>query len=85
MREVLSTPQSFKKLFRGAEVREARMAAVIETLLYYGFMGIQYGTEPAKFIFDVGYDMRILKVIVSKYPDSANYVLNPAFHPGLNL
>ena len=55
-----------QKIIRGAEVPEARMAAVIETLLYYGFMGIQYGTEPAKFIFDVGYDMRILKVIVSK-------------------
>jgi hypothetical protein len=48
-------------------------------------MGIRYDTEPPKFIFDVGYDMRIIKVIISKHLDSLIYVLNPAFYPGLNL
>jgi hypothetical protein len=72
-------------ILRGAKVSEDRMIDVIDMLLYYGFMGIKYDTDPPKFIFDVGYDMRILKVIVSKHSDNVNYVLNPAFYPGLNL
>lgn len=72
-------------ILKGAGVSEDRVVPVIEMLLYYGFTGIKYDTEPARFIFDVGYDMRILKVIISKHPNSVNYVLNPAFYPGLNL
>ena len=61
------------------------MVAVMDVLLYYGFMGIKHDLDPPRYIFDVGYDMRILKVIASKHSDAVSYVLNPAFYPGLNL
>ena len=68
-----------------ANVREDRIITVTDFLLYYGFLGVKYDDEPAKYIFDLGYDMRILKVLNSKYADRVNYILNPAFYPGLNL
>jgi hypothetical protein len=72
-------------ILRDSKVPEDRINAILEFLLYYGFLGIKYDAEPAKYIFDVGYDMRLLKVLVSKHADSVSYVLNPAFYPGLNL
>ena len=74
-----------ESILAGAGVPADRLETVVDVLLYYGFVGIKFNTEPPKFIFDVGYDMRILKVIASKHADSVTYTLNPAFHPGLNL
>jgi hypothetical protein len=36
-------------------------------------------------IFDVGYDMKLLKVLIAKSQGNLKFVLSPAFHPGLNL
>ena len=78
-------PSRLQAIFKLAKIPEDRMDAILEFLLYYGFIGIKYGLEPAKYIFDVGYDMRLIKVLITKHADSLSYTLNPAFHPGLNL
>ncbi len=78
-------PEKLASILKGANVPKNRVDAIVEFLLYYGFFGIRYDAEPPKYIFDVGYDMRLLKVLVSKHTNTLSYVLNPAFYPALNL
>jgi hypothetical protein len=54
-------------------------------MLYYGFLGIKTGDDSVRFIFDVGYDMKLLMVLAVKAKQNLTYVLSRAFHPGLNL
>ena len=77
--------EQLRNICAGAEVAEGRLEDVIEFLMYYGFIGIRSGSDEPKFIFDVNYDMKLLKVIVAKSKQNLTYVLNPAFHAGLNL
>ena len=72
-------------ILKGAGIPEDRIESVVEFLLYYGFLGIKISSENARYIFDVGYDMKLLKVLISKNEHGLSYVLNPAFFPGLNL
>ena len=72
-------------ILKSANVPEARVTSVIDYLLYFGFLGIKYDDETAKYIYDFGYDVRLLKILISKYIDTVKYILNPAFYPGLNL
>jgi hypothetical protein len=74
-----------KAILKGAEIPEDRIVSVIEFLLYYGFLGIKVSGESARYIFDVGYDTKVLKVLITKNQQTLSYVLNPAFYPGLNL
>jgi hypothetical protein len=74
-----------RAILKGAEIPEDRIESVVEFLLYYGFLGIKVSGENARYIFDVGYDMKLLKVLISKNGQGLSYVLNPAFYPGLNL
>jgi hypothetical protein len=69
----------------GAGVSDDGIPKVIEFLLYYGFLGVKIGHETTRYIFDLGYDMKLLKVLVDKSKDNLRFVLNPAFYPGLNL
>lgn len=78
-------PEKIRSIIKGADVPEDRIDDILEFLLYYGFVGISYDIEPCKYIFDVGYDMRLLKVLSSKHASTLIYVLNPAFYPALNL
>lgn len=74
-----------EKILTDAGVTEEKMDAVIEFLLYYGFFGIQNGTSASKFIYDVNYDMKLLSVLAVKAKENLTYILNPAFHAGLNI
>jgi len=72
-------------LIAGADVPARKIDQVIEYMLYYGFLGIKAGNQNPRYIFDVGYDMTLLKVIAAKAKADMTYVLNPAFQPGLNI
>ena len=74
-----------ESILNGAGVPSDKAAKVIEFMLYYGFLGVKTGQENPRYIFDVGYDMKLLSVLALKAKDELIYVLNPAFHPGLNL
>ena len=52
-------------------------------MLYYGFLGVKVGGDVPRYIFEVGYDMKLLSVIAAKAHENLIYALNPAFHPGL--
>ena len=59
--------------------------AVIEFLLYFGFFGIQFLGKDPVYIFDVGYDMKRLEMLINKHQDHVEFVLNPAFWPALGV
>jgi hypothetical protein len=69
----------------GAGVNAGKVDSVIEFLLYYGFLGVQNGSAAPTFVYDVNYDMKLLSVLIIKAKGNLNYILNPAFHAGLNL
>lgn len=58
---------------------------VIEFLLYYGVLGVCYSGHDPQFIYDVGYNMEILKTRITKNTNAITYTLNPAFWPALNI
>jgi hypothetical protein len=72
-------------ILKGAAILEEKIESIVEFLLYYGFLGIKVGSENVRYIFDVGYDMKLLKTLISKHEHTINYILNPAFFPALNL
>jgi hypothetical protein len=71
------------RICSGAGIASEKIGNVIEFLLYYGFIGILHNAS-STYIFDVNYDMKHLKVLVAKAGTSVTYVLNAAFHAGLN-
>jgi hypothetical protein len=73
------------KILLGGGVPQDKLDSVIDYLLYYGFVGVKIAGTGIKYIFDVGYDMKLFRVIVAKQIDNLTYVLNPAFSPGLNF
>lgn len=64
---------------------EDRREKVRSFLLYFGFLGIQNGNEEPSYIFDVGYDMKMLEMRARKFGQSLMYVLNPAFWSALDV
>jgi len=58
---------------------------LIEYLLYYGFLGIQYNDGETRYIYDVEYNMELLKTRLSKNRGAIKLVLNPAFWPALEI
>ncbi len=58
---------------------------VIEFLLYYGFLGIRYAGGEPQYIYDVGYNMEILKTRIRKNANAILYTLNPGFWPALHI
>lgn len=64
-------------------IPDSDVERTIEFLLYFGFVGVRIrGGEP-KYIYSVGYDMKMLNVLIVKAGTDVAYVLNPAFHPAL--
>ncbi len=58
---------------------------IVEFLLYYGFLGIRYCDGEPQYIYDVSYDIQILKTRIVKNRKAIRYVLNPGFWPGLGI
>lgn len=72
-------------LFAENGISEDRNDAVVEFLLYYGFLGVSIHGNEAQYIYDVGYNMEILKTTVSKNRTALSYVLHPSFWPALYI
>jgi hypothetical protein len=79
------SPSKLETILSMAGIPEDRRRAIVDFLLYYGFIGLSFNAEATKYIFDVGYDLRLLKVLKEKHADNLSYVINPAFTPALNL
>jgi len=66
-------------------LEDSDIERIIEFLLYYGFLGICYINEEPQYIYDVGYNMEILKTRMMKNRGAITYSLNPAFWNALNI
>ncbi|MDP1991612.1 MAG: hypothetical protein Q8K00_11375 [Syntrophales bacterium] len=71
-------------ILNSAHVPCEKFEQVIQFMLYYSFLGIKTDGENPRYIFDVGYDLKLLNVLAKKAKNLL-YVLNPAFYPALNL
>ena len=76
--------QKLESILSGAGVPTEKTDNVIQFMLYYGFLGVKTEDLIPRYIFELGYDMKLLSTVVMKAKDNLIYVLNPAFHPGLN-
>lgn len=72
------------KIFDDAEIPTEYREAVSEFLLYHGVLGLKNENDE-QFIFDLGYDMRQVKVRVKRLGEDVKYVINPAFAPALDI
>jgi hypothetical protein len=67
------------------EVDSGELERLFELLLYFGFLGIVTNTQEAVFIYDVHYDMKLLRAKIEKEGSSVLYKLHEAFWPALNV
>jgi hypothetical protein len=74
-----------ESILNGAGVPSDKTGKVIEFMLYFGFLGVKKGVENPRYIFDLGYDMKLLTALAIKAKSNLTYVLNPALYTGLNL
>ncbi|HEY8650541.1 MAG TPA: hypothetical protein VIL70_06460 [Chthoniobacterales bacterium] len=58
---------------------------VISFLLYYGFLGVRKTGEETIYMYDVNYDIEMLRVRIRKWGGSTKYIVNPALWPALKL
>lgn len=58
---------------------------VISFLLHCGFLGVSRGEDEPTYIYDVSYDIEMLKVSVRKWAGVTRYLLNPALWPALKV
>ena len=77
--------RKLESILSGAGVPAEKIDNVIQFMLYYGFLGVKTEDQIPRYIFELGYDMKLLSTVAMKAKSNLIYVLNPAFHPGLNL
>ena len=58
---------------------------MISLLLYYGVLGVTKTNEETIYIYDVNYDIEMLRVRIRKWAESTKYVVNSALSPSLKL
>ena len=65
---------------------EQLRGALLDNLLWYGFLGVVRLTGEIDYIYTVNYDMKMLNGIVTKLRDTGLvYSINPAFWSGLQV
>ena len=77
--------RKLESILSGAGVPAEKTDNVIQFMLYYGFLGVKAEDQIPRYIFELGYDIKLLSTVAMKAKGNLMYVLNPAFHPGLNL
>jgi hypothetical protein len=80
---VLSAPE-LSELISSVGVGADDVRRVIDFLIYYGVLGLRNG-EGDLFIYQVGYNPKMIEARAQRVGDNAHYVINPAFWPALNV
>jgi hypothetical protein len=71
-------------LLKGQNDSDEDLLKLVEYMLYFGTLGIQRNNE-VRYIYNVGYDMNILRAEITKFHATVRYVINPAFWPALRI
>lgn len=65
---------------------EQLRGALLDNLLWYGFLGVVRLNGESDYIYTVNYDMKMLSAIAAKLKDTGLvYCINPAFWSGLQV
>lgn len=72
------------KVITEAGVDRDNIEALREFLLYHGVIGLRLEGKD-QYIFDVGIDIKQIKIRLSRLGENARFVLNPAFIPALEI
>jgi hypothetical protein len=76
------TPAELAAILHGAGIDNHEK--MTDFLLYYGVLGIQAGGTDY-FIFNVNYDLKVLKIRAERGKDAIRYTVNPAFWPAFGI
>lgn len=75
-----------KTLLRRGGIADEKVADITTILLWYGVLGVRRMDGAITYIYNVNYEMPILKGILKKLEEEGLvYVVNPAFVPGLQI
>ena len=79
------SPEDIPILLELKGVPADKMDRITQFLLYYGFLGVKIANDDPQYIHDVGYDMKILRTLISKHSQVVRYTINPACWPALAI
>lgn len=79
------SPADLEVLLEIQGIAEDKRKDVTTFLLYFGFLGVCSAEGEPLYIYDVGYDMKMMEIRIRKFGQSAMYVLNPAFWAALDI
>jgi|WetSurMetagenome_2_1015567.scaffolds.fasta_scaffold44505_2 hypothetical protein len=72
-------------LLKNHGTTDEKLPMITDYLLYLGFLGVKLDQDKAHYIYDFGYDLRILKARHKKNTAQSPFLLNPAFWPALGI
>jgi hypothetical protein len=79
------TEEDLHLLLKIHDTQEEKLKEITDFLLYLGFLGVKVGHDDPRYIYNVGYDLGILRAIQRKSNERSVFVLNPAFWPALEI
>jgi hypothetical protein len=71
-----------RSIVKGSQVGDDKIGTAIEFLSYYGVLGVKCGAADPVYIFQMGYDMKKLRIFIAKKEETLRYVMDPAFWQG---
>lgn len=66
-------------------ISEPELSKVIDILMWYGFLGVMREHSSVVYIFDVNYNMKLLRSLIQPSSGSVVYYINDAFSRGLKI
>lgn len=87
MEPTLNRPKlrSILKRFTKERKLDETEKQVIDLLMWFGFFGVENEVGEATYIFDVDYNMNMIRAISERRNVAAHYVIHPAFRPSLSI
>ena len=76
--------QALGRIFTEARIKPEDFEVIREFLIYHGVLGLSL-EDRDQYIFDVGYDLKQMKIRLARLGENARFMLNPAFVPALDL
>jgi hypothetical protein len=77
--------EEIRGIIAESEISKDLIEKVIDILLWYGFLGLRLKNQDVKYIFNLNYNMQLLKGLIRKNIDNFTYSINPAFWPSLMI
>lgn len=80
------TVNELKLLLKRAGISDVQIPEIVTILLWYAVFGVRRMDGAVTYIYNVNYEMPILRGIIRKLEESGTvYVINPAFVRGLQI